>query len=241
MQINSDMKYLNPYNNSDKIFEEIQSVIDDYTDMLQEGRLGDWLLKAPKIRRLQEKANQLRLRAVRAESAQRRQIDSVIANGGRVDAGRMWELLQHKLDAWEDTAREYEMEADDIAKGSDYLRRVRRIVKLKGTFRINNEKVAEAESEERREIMKNNTGILRTIRQEERIISNKTEAERLRFELQKERQNVKTAAAKSIDSKTSYFDNKKAEDYRKVRIEKEKARKEGEPAELPFNYDNEEN
>lgn len=236
------MKYLNPYKNKDELTEKIDSAIEDYKDFLTEGKIGDWLIRAPKIRRLQEKANQLRLRAVRAEAEQRKQIDRVIAAGGRVDAGRMWELLQHKLDAWEDTAREYEMEADDIAKGSDTLRRVRRAAKLKGTFKINSEKIAEAESEERRELMKHNNEILRIIRQEERIIADKTEADRLRLQIQKEKELAKTAGAKAVDSKSMYFDNKKAEDYRKVRIEKEKAKKEGEPYELPFSYnDNVEN
>jgi hypothetical protein len=60
----------------------------------------------------------------------------------------MWKILQQKLDAMEDNAREYEAEAITLAGGNEYLRKVQRITRLKGAVRVNNERIALAEAAE---------------------------------------------------------------------------------------------
>ena len=205
------MKYLDPYNNKDEVFENINKLIVDYQDLIQEGRFSEWLLVAPKIRRLQEKANQLRIRCARAEAAQRRQIDYATARGSKVDVARMWELLQQKIDAWEDTAREYENQAEELSSGSVYLQKVRTLTRLKGVLKVNKEKIAVAEGEERRELMKTRVALTKHVQTLERTISDKTEAEKLRLDLIKQKEDAKKLIVPpKIDSKANYFDTKKA-------------------------------
>ena len=214
------MKYLNSYSNADPLFEKIESIVVDYYDIILESKLGDWLIAAPKIRRLQEKANQLRIRCARAEAMQKRQIDYALSRGMSVDSGRMWELLQNKIDAWEDTAREYENRAEEIAAGSEYLRKVRSVAKMKGVFKVNREKIAVAEAEERRELQKQNVILQRKIREDERILADKAESEKIRLEMAKERMKMQQAAveASKPNSKANYFDNKKAASLRKSTV-----------------------
>ena len=154
------MKFLETYENHiEESFNEelINTLIDLFNNQLNEGRISDWFVYAPKVKNLQEKANLLRLKAARQEIDQRRQIERAFSEGKKPNIERMWALLQTKLDALEDNAKEYEAEALEIAGSNEYLRKVQRISRLKGQLRVNNERVKIAEGEERKELMRQNT------------------------------------------------------------------------------------
>lgn len=205
----------------DELTEEIESITDEFKSIIKEGKLGDWMFVAPKIRKLQEKANQLRIRAARAEARQKQEIDRAVEMGKKPDTGRMWELLQKKKDAWEEMAREFELEAQELGSGNDYLRRVQRAARLEGNIKVNKEKIAVAESEERRELNKANREMQRIIRAEEKIIRDKMEADKATLKVaelkDKEIEKAEDKVKKEANPVTMYFKGNSAERLRQER------------------------
>jgi hypothetical protein len=212
------MQYLKKYPFKDDPYSELIEeclVIND--EKINEGKIGDWIFIVPQIKKLQEKANRLRLKSARAEAVQRKEIDRAVDLGKDINTSRMWNLLQKKLDSWEDSAREYELEAIEIAQKNDYLRRVQRAERLKGKIKINKEKISVAESEERRELIKDNKKMLSVIKDEEHIVINKIkdEKERQRDVRTPNQIKITNTRKEKLDSTNMYFRNKKAERERK--------------------------
>jgi len=165
---------------------------------MNEGRVGDWIIHAPKIRNIQKKANAMRLKAAHAEAEQRKSIEKAREMGKDPDLGRMWTLLQQKLDAWEDTAREYEAEAMELTSGNQYLQKVQRVTRLKGALKVNAEKIAVATSEERRELTRRNKEYDNIIRTETRVINDKIKADETVIAARDKKEKAAVAAKKNL-------------------------------------------
>jgi hypothetical protein len=221
------MKHIQDFSTfkTDVVTEHIIPLIEKYgEDFLTEGKIGDWIILAPKIRRLQERANQLRIRAAREEVKQRKAMERAIEMGKDPKPARLWELLQKKIDALEDNAREYELEAIEISQGNDYLRRVQRVARLRGAIKVNNEKYAIADAEERRELMKNNQSMTQIIKKEEKIIEDKIKIDKeriqniqdkLKEEKKKESAKKKEEKEKELNPVDMYFKERSANSFRK--------------------------
>lgn len=207
------MKFIIEYEDSKTSFFNIDNILEEYQFIILEAKIGDWLLKAPKVRKLQEKANSKRLDAVHLEAKQRKAIDAAEESGKDIDKSRMWKLLQDKLDALEDMAKEYEEEAINAAGGNDYLRKVRRVTRLKGVIKMNKEKITVAEAEEKRELSKQNKNHEKIIREETRDINDKIKDDKNR--LAEEKRKGKTSKKSKDDQYGDYFNAKKAEQQRK--------------------------
>jgi len=206
-------------------YQQFESYLNDIESidesLLLENKLGDWLFRAPKIRRLQNKANERRIKAAHLEMEQRREIEQAVEQGKNPDRARMWELLQHKLDALESEAREYEEEARRIAEGNDYLRRVQRVSKLKGSLTLHQERFSVASDEEKRELSRQNNNIKKIISDETKIINDKiaSDEDKLKQLKQQEVENKKDELIKNraLDIKqgsSAYFTTQKANDKR---------------------------
>ena len=207
------MKFITEYDDSKTSFLNIDNIIKEYEEILLEANIGDWLLRAPKVRKAQEKANAKRLEAVYLEAKQRRDIDDAVEKGKKVDKGRMWKLLQDKLDALEEMAKEYEEESIAASAGNDYLRKVRRVTRLKGVIKMNKEKIAVAEGEEKRELTKQNKEYKKIIGYETKDINDKIKDDKDR--LAAEKRKGKDKKDDDDDSYGDYFQAKKAEKGRK--------------------------
>jgi hypothetical protein len=212
----------------DVSYEQFESLIDDLEfltpideALLVENKLGDWLFRAPKIRRFQMKANERRIQAAHLEMNQRREIEQAVEQGKNPDRARMWELLQNKLDSLEAEAREYEEEARRIAEGNDYLRRVQRVAKLKGSLTLHQERYSVASDEEKRELSRQNNNIKKIISDETKVINDKiaSDADKLKELKQKEidqkKEDLLKNRANDVKQGSSvYFTAQKANDKR---------------------------
>lgn len=206
------MKYIVDYNDSKTSFFNIDNILREYNEIILEGKFGDWLINAPKVRKMQEKANSERLSAVRLEAKQRQDIDAAESSGKKIDKARMWKLLQDKLDAHEDMAKEYEDEANILAGTNQYLMKVRRVSRLKGIIKANGEKIRISSSEEKRELSKKNKELQKIVNDETKLINDKIKEDKDKMAEEKRKGRDK---GKKDDSYNDYFQAKKAEQNRK--------------------------
>ena len=210
------MKYTDKYEDFNIDYYLIEAYIDELP--IEEGRIKDWLINSPKIRDLQRKANHARLNAARSEVEQRRKIDQAKDMGKSVDAGRMWAILQQKLDAYEDLAREYEAEAARRSEGSVYLSKIQRVERMKGMLRVNNERIKISQEEEARELNRRNKEYMENIRKETELINDKikrdTEQERRQTELESVTDPKKKVKTPSMEKpKSDKFTYRDADEY----------------------------
>jgi hypothetical protein len=199
------MRFIKDYNTEKYSFLNIDNLLEEYgIYFIIESKIGDWIIEAPKVRKAQELANAKRYQAITMESKQRKEIDVAKAKGQDVDISRMWELLQNKLDALEDMAKEYDQEGIDAAGSNEYLKKVRRVTRLKGVIAVNNEKIADAEREERRELQRKNNEYKVVVQSESKEISDKIKEDK-----------KKMAELKKKQNEPGYFQAQKAAQMRK--------------------------
>lgn len=197
------------------------------SDIIEEG-LGEWLFKAPKVRKLQKKANDIRMQAAKAEYEQKSKIEDAMKRGKSPDVRNMWKLLQDKLDAWEDTAREYEQEAMAIAGGSAYLQKVQRVTRFKGQIEINKVRIQYASKAEVEELDKKNSELKRKVEDYESEIMDKIKSDKEKMSSEKKSEYDKLVNLKKsqidrklqqkddtpVDAQDVYFDSRKANKMR---------------------------
>jgi len=131
---------------------ETDEEYDILIDLMEEGlfsRLGNWMFKAPKIRKLVRQANIKKMEAAQVENEQREKIQKIIDSDEYVDIQALAAVLKKKMVALNNIADEFSKEAQAIAGTNTYLNKVKRIEELKGIMEINDYKYKNATEEEK--------------------------------------------------------------------------------------------
>lgn len=177
------MKYFNTYTGFSEDVSSIDLIIEenDYNiikilDILDEGRLksfliraknkiGDWTVKAPKVRKLQEKANAEYIKAIQARVKFRKDTE-VIATEATTKAKkldhdflRIKTVMEKKVAIHIKMAHAHEKMANSIIDDNPYLQKVKRITRYKGKIAENNMLLDKALEEEEFELNADNAKI----------------------------------------------------------------------------------
>ena len=201
-------------------------------DIILEGKLWNWIWIAPKIKRLQQKANDERMMAVREAAKQREQIEQAIKTGRNINIDKLQSALERKLEARENMAVEYEQEAEELAAGNPYLMKVKRTIRLKGVVELNRLKISSANAEEAKELkqeaqeanresVKLSQEVKQAYTDAVKIQKTGEEPKNLDLEYQKELQKYYQEVNKSkvdLGSVQNKYEMKKMKDARKKRL-----------------------
>jgi hypothetical protein len=146
------MKYINEYKefkdkiNENKIFETYEELFVNESIWT---KLGNWAIKAPKIKKIMKKSNLLKLEAAQHEVKFRTDIMSRLDKNEYVNIKEMEEIIGRKMNPLIDTAEEYAKDALAIAGDNVYLRKILRVEELRGIKMVNQAKFDIASKEEK--------------------------------------------------------------------------------------------
>lgn len=148
-------RYDNLINNLDKIDESV------FGNLFKKAKKGvsNWAIKGPKIKKLQTKANEEKLKAVKVQIEIRNKVEDLLKDDKAIDVERIMSVMKKQVKIHLNNASKHEEQVNKIVDEDPYLEKIQNALKYKGELDRNSLLMTKASKEEEFELDDENEDI----------------------------------------------------------------------------------